>query len=191
MRNTTASLTRKYARAAVAVPAVALLTLAAACSSDDASDEGATTAPETSETTSETTTSETTDAAASSALDTGNINIEVAPVDNLADGDVLSGTITGLNTEVAGYYLAICAAENANPVPDCTGDRNADPANQLWITKKDGGTTELSDRVEFEISASSTGDAVNCTEQDCVLKLFGDHAEGFEDVVDVPVTFAR
>ena len=43
----------------------------------------------------------------------------------------------------------------------------------------------------FELSVVPTGEAVDCTQQDCVLKLFGDHSEGFEDVTEIPVTFAK
>ena len=120
--------------------------------------------------------------------------MEAEPVNDLSEGDVISVDLSGLDPDY-GYYAALCAAEKApgNPVPDCTGDRSAGTQSQQWITKKSGGTTTIADdnTAHFELSVVPTGEAVDCTQQDCVLKLFGDHSEGFEDITEIPVTFAK
>ncbi len=39
--------------------------------------------------------------------------------------------------------------------------------------------------------AAGVGEDIDCRTDTCTLKVFGDHSEGFEDIVDVPVTFAK
>lgn len=155
------------------------------------SDSDSTAADSTATATQDSTTPANSEANQSSALDTGDINFEAEPVENLSDGDTINVTITGLNPNVGGYYTAICAAESTNSVPDCTGSRDAGAATQHWISKKDGATVALGDdgAVAFSLSAASSGENVDCAEQECVLKLFGDHSEGFETVLDIPVRF--
>lgn len=120
--------------------------------------------------------------------------MEAEPVNDLQEGDVISVDLAGLDPDY-GYYAALCAAENApgNPVPDCTGDRSAGTQSQQWVTTKSGGTTPIAEdnTAHFELHVVPTGEAVDCTQQECVLKLFGDHTEGFEDVAEIPVTFAN
>ncbi|MFW9252712.1 neocarzinostatin apoprotein domain-containing protein [Corynebacterium amycolatum] len=180
--------TRTFQRRAafLAIPAVAALPLLAACGSDDA-DGAAQDAANASETTSSAETQETAGTA-------GEETMEAEPVNDLSEGDVISVDLSGLDPDY-GYYAALCAAEKApgNPVPDCTGDRSAGTQSQQWITKKSGGTTTIADdnTAHFELSVVPTGEAVDCTQQDCVLKLFGDHSEGFEDITEIPVTFAK
>ena len=178
---TTRTLQRRAAF--LAVPAVAALPLLAACGTDDA-DDAAQDATNASETTSSAADQET-DASA------GEVTMEAEPVNDLSEGDVISVDLSGLDPDY-GYYAALCAAEKApgNPVPDCTGDRSAGTQSQQWITKKSGGTTTIADdnTAHFELSVGPTGEAVDCTQQDCVLKLFGDHSEGF---TEIPVTFAK
>lgn len=186
--------TRTFQRRAafLAIPAVATLPLLAACGSDDADGaDGAKDSASASETTSSTAAQETdadTDASA------GEVTMEAEPVNDLSEGDVITVDLAGLDPDY-GYYAALCAAEKApgNPVPDCTGDRSAGTQSQQWITKKSGGTTTIADdnTAHFELSVVPTGEAVDCTQQECVLKLFGDHSEGFEDITEIPVTFAK
>lgn len=183
---TTRTLQRRAAF--LAIPAVAALPLLAACGADDASD-AAQDAANASETTSSAADQETdTDASA------GEVTMEAEPVNDLSEGDVITVDLAGLDPDY-GYYAALCAAEKApgNPVPDCTGDRSAGTQSQQWITKKSGGTTTIADdnTAHFELSVVPTGEAVDCTQQECVLKLFGDHSEGFEDITEIPVTFAK
>lgn len=181
--------TRTFQRRAalLAIPAVAALPLLAACGADD--EDGA------SETTSSAA-AQNTDANSNSTADStaGAVTMEAEPVNDLSEGDVISVDLSGLDPDY-GYYAALCAAEKApgNPVPDCTGDRSAGTQSQQWITKKSGGTTTIAgdNTAHFELTVAPTGEAVDCTQQDCVLKLFGDHSEGFEDVTEIPVTFAK
>lgn len=181
---TTRTLQRRAAF--LAVPAVAALPLLAACGSDDP-DGAAQDAANASETTSSAEAQET-DAPARE------VTMEAEPVNDLSEGDVITVDLAGLDPDY-GYYAALCAAEKApcNPVPDCTGDRSAGTQSQQWITKKSGGTTTIADdnTAHFELSVVPTGEAVDCTQQECVLKLFGDHSEGFEDITEIPVTFAK
>nr|WP_120492624.1 thiamine biosynthesis protein [Corynebacterium lactis] len=172
--------------ALLAVPALAALPLLAACGGNSGGNSGASSTPESSSSSAASETGTATEAAAPT--------IEAEPVNNLSDGDVISVKLSGLDTAF-GYYAAICAAEKTpgNPVPDCTGDRSSTARTQHWITNKPGGTTTITEdgTATFELGVASTGEKANCTEQACVLKLFGDHSEGFEDVAEVPVTFAK
>lgn len=189
--------------AAIAIPALAAMPLLAACSSEDSGSDSAASSTSSSavgETGAASESSEAMDAGREGSADSEGSEsasaptIEAEPVNNLSDGDSISVTLSGLDTDY-GYYAAICAAEKTpgNPVPDCTGDRSSTPLTQQWITNKDGGTTPIAEdgTASFDLGVSSTGEVANCTEQDCVLKLFGDHTEGFEDIAEIPVTFAK
>lgn len=135
------------------------------------------------------------DATANDAADApaAGINATVTPSDNLAQGDVLTVELTGLDPEI-GYYTGICAPQyrEGNPVPDCTGDRTVQ-GTQAWITNKDGGTATITPdgTAKFDLTVATQGEAVNCLEQECAVKIFGDHSEGFHQILDVPVTFAK
>lgn len=191
----------------VAVPAIAALPLLAACGSDNAQEAQQSAAEMTSSASSkvaEAAGAEDKDAKDKDAKDKdaegaknaedGKVTIDADPVSDLKDGDTITVTVSGLDPE-SGYYAGICAADKApgNPVPDCTGDRTEGARSQQWITNKPGGVTpiETDGTAKFDLAAGATGEKVNCSEQDCVLKLFGDHTEGFEDVAEVPVTFAK
>ncbi|WP_082313446.1 neocarzinostatin apoprotein domain-containing protein [Corynebacterium lactis] len=180
----------------VAVPAIAALPLLAACGSDNAQEAQQSAAEMTSSASSkvaEAAGAEDKDAKDKDAED-GKVTIDADPVSDLKDGDTITVTVSGLDPE-SGYYAGICAAEKTpgNPVPDCTGDRTEGARSQQWITNKPGGVTpiETDGTAKFDLAAGATGEKVNCSEQECVLKLFGDHTEGFEDVAEVPVTFAK
>lgn len=183
--------------AAIAIPALAAMPLLAACSSEDSGSDSAASSTSSSaagETGAASESSEAMDAGSAGSESASAPTIEAEPVNNLSDGDSIAVTLSGLDTDY-GYYAAICAAEKTpgNPVPDCTGDRSSTPLTQQWITNKDGGTTPIAEdgTASFDLGVSSTGEVANCTEQDCVLKLFGDHTEGFEDIAEIPVTFAK
>ena len=186
-------------RAATAIAALMALSLPllAACS-DDGSEEQASATATTEAPASEASSEAPSTSAAAESSDSaeaegdGGVKITADPAENLADGQKISVKVTGLDPE-AGYYGAICAAESTpgKPMPDCTGERG-EAGTQQWITQKDGGTAILSPagETEFELTAKQKGQAVDCATQECVLKIFGDHTEGFEDVAETPVTFA-
>lgn len=191
----------------VAVPAIAALPLLAACNSDNAQEAQQSAAEMTSSASSkvaEAAGAEDKDAKDKDAegakdaedkdAEDGKVTVDANPVSDLKDGDTITVTVSGLDPE-SGYYAGICAADKTpgNPVPDCTGDRTEGARSQQWITNKPGGVTpiEADGTAKFDLAAGATGEKVNCSEQDCVLKLFGDHTEGFEDVAEVPVTFAK
>ncbi|BAU96659.1 thiamine biosynthesis protein x [Corynebacterium suranareeae] len=121
-----------------------------------------------------------------------NVEITVSPA-ALVDGEQVTFDITGLDPE-GGYYAAICAAAAApgNPVPVCTGE-TADFTSQAWLSNSQpGATTEIAEdgTATVELQATATGEGLDCTVQECVAKVFGDHTEGFRDVAQTPVTFA-
>ncbi|HIW96076.1 MAG TPA: thiamine biosynthesis protein [Candidatus Corynebacterium gallistercoris] len=121
----------------------------------------------------------------------GDIDLEITPdLDQpvQADSD-LQVKVTGLNPDL-GYYLAICKDDDAARVPDCTGERG-DGTAQQWI-KAEGGTVTLNEdgTAEATLKAVPTGENVDCTTDKCVVKLFGDHTEGFKPYEDEEITFA-
>lgn len=179
---------------AVAIPVIAALPLLAACNSEGSTESASGSATSASSASAASSASETSSASAdSNAVATpGTIEATATPTDGLAAGDIVTVTVKGLDPN-SGYYSAFCAKEHRadTPVPDCTGDR-ATQGTQAWVTNKSGGTTPIADdgTATFDLTATPTGEAVDCTKQECVLKIFGDHSEGFEDIVDVPVTFS-
>ena len=123
----------------------------------------------------------------------GQVEVTADPADNLTDGDKINVKASGLDPE-KGYYGAICAKDSASrkPVPDCTGQRG-DAGAQQWLANKPGATTPVGQdgAVTFELVATSKGQGVDCSKQECVVKIFGDHTEGFEHVAEIPVSFAN
>lgn len=185
-----AARTRRTLLAAPAIAAVALLT---ACSGGDADTDAAdtaTSATETAEATTETTDAATTDAAEAEVSANG-VTVKVSPAENIADGSEITVTLSGLNPAYGGYYLGICGDRpEGSPAPACTGDRTV-PGTQAWLSNR-GGTQPVPENGEASVTltAMAAGEGVDCRTDSCTLKVFGDHSEGFEDIVDVPVTFA-
>ena len=66
-----------------------------------------------------------------------------------------------------------------------------DAESQAWL-QNERGTAKITEdgTASFTLTASPTGEGVDCASDKCVLKVFGDHSEGFKDVAEVPVTFA-
>ncbi|AWT26982.1 hypothetical protein Csp1_22320 [Corynebacterium provencense] len=127
--------------------------------------------------------------------DPGPPQISADKTQNLVDGEQIIVTLHGLDTS-AGYYLAICredtgadAAGRGAP-PECTGDRSA----SKWIApESEQRATDHFDaegNAEVTLTVAEKGDAVDCSVDTCVLKLFGDHANEFRNVGEAPVTFA-
>lgn len=117
--------------------------------------------------------------------------VEVSKTENIAEGEQLTINISGLDPMV-GYYTAICAAHSAGPQPpSCTGTMT-DPATAAWIKSDDTGTTVLNPdgSATVNITATATGQGVDCHADECVVKVFGDHSNGFVNYAEVPVTFA-
>lgn len=174
----------RFRRSVLAVPAFVAVTALVACGSDDNNEV-------VEETTTETTATEETndEAAEAPAGDTGEVSLEAAPTEDLSDGDIVTVDLQGLDPSY-GYYVGICGAERpeGSPAPECTGGRDGD--SQAWLSER--GTTQIPEdgTVTVELTASAEGEGIDCRTDACVLKVFGDHTEGFEDVVEVPVTFA-
>ena len=119
------------------------------------------------------------------------VKVTVDKAEGIKAGDTLTVEVTGLNPE-SGYYGAICAAQTPGgaPVPVCTGEMG-DVESQAWL-QNERGTAKIAEdgTASFTLTAKPTGEGVDCATDECVLKVFGDHSEGFKDVAEVPVTFA-
>ncbi|ALC06494.1 Thiamine biosynthesis protein X [Corynebacterium deserti GIMN1.010] len=119
------------------------------------------------------------------------VEIAVSPAE-LVDGAPVTFEITGLDPE-GGYYAAICAADGAaGEVPVCTGVM-ADFTSQAWLSNSQPGATHAiaqDGTVTVELQAAATGEGIDCTVDECVAKVFGDHTEGFRDVAEEEITFA-
>lgn len=181
-------------RTLLAAPAIAAVALLAACSGGDADTDAAdtaTSATETAEATTETTDAATTNAAEAEVSANG-VTVKVSPAEDIADGSEITVTLSGLNPTYGGYYLGICGDRpEGSPAPACTGDRTV-PGTQAWLSNR-GGTQPVPENGEASVTltAMAAGEGVDCRTDSCTLKVFGDHSEGFEDIVDVPVTFAQ
>ena len=66
------------------------------------------------------------------------------------------------------------------------------PGTQAWLSNR-GGSQPVPENGEATVTltAKAAGEDIDCRTDTCTLKVFGDHSEGFEDIVDVPVTFAK
>lgn len=180
-------------RRAAALTAAAVLTLGVAACSDDDSDSDDTADDTAVEQTDDADDTESDDADDTEADGAGEESDELSAdkTDGLSDGDTITVNLTDLDTD-QGYYLGICGAEGeAGGPPTCTGARD----DSAWITAEgEEGATDHFDaegNAEVELSAKATSEdgALDCTTDDCVLKLFGDHKSGFGDVAEIPVTF--
>lgn len=120
------------------------------------------------------------------------IDLSAEPTSNLHPGDTISVRLANLHPK-AGYYTAICLAEQPGDeiVPICTGGRG-DATAQAWI-KPSGGTVTLNEdgTADFELAVAATGKDIDCNVDACVLKVFGDHSQGFTVGAELPVTFAK
>lgn len=124
------------------------------------------------------------------AAESGTVTIMAEHADHVHEGDILDVTVTGLDP-AAGYYAAICASDTpAGGMPNCTGVLT-DPMTAAWIKADDTGTVKLAadGTATFALTATHKGDAVDCATDSCVLKVFGDHSNGFVDVAELPVEF--
>lgn len=184
-------------RALLAAPAIAAVALLAACSGGDGesateSSAGGPTSAATTESAAAPATSA--DAAATEAAETSanGVTAKVSPGAEIADGSEVTITLSGLDPAYGGYYLGFCGERpEDSPAPACTGDRTV-PGTQAWLSNR-GGTQPVPENGEATVTltAKAAGEDVDCRTDSCTLKVFGDHSEGFEDVVDVPVTFAK
>ncbi|OFU57942.1 hypothetical protein [Corynebacterium sp. HMSC11E11] len=180
-------------RTMLAAPTIAAVALLAACSGGDA-DTDAADAPADGTTTSTTDTAEAateTAGATEAEVSANGVTVKVSPAEDIADGSEITVTLSGLNPAYGGYYLGICGDRpEGSPAPACTGDRTV-PGTQAWLSNR-GGTQPVPENGEASVTltAMAAGEGVDCRTDSCTLKVFGDHSEGFEDIVDVPVTFA-
>lgn len=189
-------------RTLAAAPVLAAVVLLAACSggtgdSGDSGDAAASSTAASSSAASTSASAETSTAASDAGSATsgeatgGGVTAKVTPASDIADGSEITISLTGLDPAYGGYYLGICGDRpEGSPAPACTGDR-AVPGTQAWLSNR-GGTAPVPGNGEAEVTltATATGDGIDCRTDTCTLKVFGDHSEGFEDIVDVPVTFA-
>ncbi|WP_296105349.1 neocarzinostatin apoprotein domain-containing protein [uncultured Corynebacterium sp.] len=119
--------------------------------------------------------------------------MKVSQAKDLKDGQQVTVDVKDADPDM-GYYLALCAKEQTGDVPDCLG-AHGDPNTQKWISNEneDGAIPDdgsFSEEITVnQKNVSTGGDEIDCKTQECVIKLFGDHSNGFVDVADIPVTF--
>lgn len=186
-------------RALLAAPAIAAVALLAACSGGDgeSATESSAGGPTSAATTESAAAAATASAAAGTATEAAEasangVTAKVSPGAEIADGSEVTITLSGLDPAYGGYYLGFCGERpEGSPAPACTGDRTV-PGTQAWLSNR-GGTQPVPENGEATVTltAKAAGEGVDCRTDSCTLKVFGDHSEGFEDVVDVPVTFAK
>ncbi|WP_075691214.1 neocarzinostatin apoprotein domain-containing protein [Corynebacterium sphenisci] len=117
----------------------------------------------------------------------GGITLTVERAEGLAEGDEIDVSATGLDPE-SGYYLGLCRAEMTpgKPCAECAGRQ--DGSTQKWF-RNNGAPEGISadGTISSTLTVSTSGRSVDCTSDACVIKLFGDHVEGFGDIVEIPV----
>jgi hypothetical protein len=188
-------------RRSAAVAAAAALSLGlTACSDDESSEDANERAAQAAEEALSELNQPEEDADADDAEDTpvndpGEPQITADKTQDLSDGDTITVTVRGLDAE-GGYYLGICKAGTGadaageGGAPDCTGGRE----DSKWITAEgsDQGTDHVKadGTAEVELTVAEQGDAVDCSTDKCIIKVFGDHTNGFNAVAEAPVTFA-
>lgn len=138
--------------------------------------------------------SDTDDSASTDVTGTDDIVVmKVSQAKDLRDGQQVTVDVKDADPDM-GYYLALCAKEQTGDVPDCLG-AHGDPNVQKWISNEneDGAIPDdgsFSEEITVnQKNVSTGGDEIDCKTQECVIKLFGDHSNGFVDVADIPVTF--
>lgn len=195
---------RRARRGLLAAPAIAAVALLAACSggSDGSADSNAGAATDPASTSNTTGAANSASTAASEApassddsvsgeATANGVTAKVSPVVGIVDGSEVTIELSGLNPAYGGYYLGFCGDRpEGSPAPACTGDR-AVPGTQAWLSNR-GGSQPVPGNGEATVTLTgkASGEGVDCRADSCTLKVFGDHSEGFEDIVDVPVTFA-
>lgn len=187
---------RRARRGLLTAPAIAAVALLAACSggsdgSGDDSNAGAATDAANSASTATSEAPASSDDSVSGEATANGVTAKVSPVDGIVDGSEVTIELSGLNPAYGGYYLGFCGDRpEGSPAPACTGDR-AVPGTQAWLSNR-GGSQPVPGNGEATVTltAKAAGEGVDCRADSCTLKVFGDHSEGFEDIVDVPVTFA-
>ena len=127
--------------------------------------------------------------------DPGDPQITADRTQDLADGDEITVTVRGLDTS-AGYYLGICKvgtgadAAGEGGAPDCTGDRSSSKWIAAASEQRATDHFDTDGNAEVTLTVAERGDAVDCSVDECAIKVFGDHKNGFRAVGEAPVTFA-
>lgn len=190
------SLSRTLTRRTAAVAAAALLGLGlAACSDDDDNSDATTTASDSAGDSTAATSEAPLAAGDTPANDPGTPQITADRTVDLADGDEITVTVRGLDTS-AGYYLGICKvgtgadAAGEGGAPDCTGDRSSSKWIAADAEQRATDHFDADGNAEVTLTVAEKGDAVDCSVDECAIKVFGDHMNGFRAVGEAPVSFA-
>lgn len=119
------------------------------------------------------------------------VDLSADPFFDITPDTSITIEVSGLNPE-RGYHVAICEAgqpaENSHPT--CTGDADYQ-GHRAWL-RNPGGSHEISPAgtATLTLAAAATGEGLDCTAEECVIKVFGDESEDYRNVADLPVTFA-
>ncbi|AZA11864.1 thiamine biosynthesis protein [Corynebacterium gerontici] len=119
------------------------------------------------------------------------VTLKATKLNGLKKGEEITVDLAGLNP-TQGYYTAICASENIpdGQQPACTGEKG-DRAVQPHV--KNGADVEISPSgtAVVPLKVAETGENVDCTSRDCVVKVFSDEENGYFPLAEIPVTFEQ
>ncbi|MBB3039825.1 neocarzinostatin apoprotein domain-containing protein [Hoyosella altamirensis] len=120
--------------------------------------------------------------------------VDVSPAAGLRSGDVITVAGSGFDPD-AGYYVSTCIAGSAGPAgPRCVGG-SPQQGTSLWVTndpEAPGTAIPLSSAGTFEVelTVETTGNGVDCREDECAVTVYFDHVNGFGTVHESPLEFA-
>ncbi|AEF40404.1 neocarzinostatin apoprotein domain-containing protein [Hoyosella subflava] len=119
--------------------------------------------------------------------------VDVSPGTALRSGDVVTVAGSGFDPD-AGYYVSTCIAGSAGPAgPRCVGG-SPQQGTFMWVTNNPeapGTAIPLSDAGTFEtdLTVETTGNGVDCREDECAVTVYYDYVNGFGTVFESPLEF--
>lgn len=180
-------------RRAAAVAAAATLTLGLAACGDDADDSANGTNGDTAADNAGNGDNGDADDSDAEASEDGPLSVDTT--EDLADGDTITVTLTGLDTEQS-YYVAVATTDGGSSDPSTFAGSMQD-WSRIVPEGDDRGTAtydaEGNAELEMQVTPTNEEGTVDCTTDSCSVKLITDHASTppFDDVAAVPVTFAE
>ncbi|GGG71439.1 hypothetical protein [Corynebacterium pelargi] len=115
------------------------------------------------------------------------VTLKPSKTTGLKNGEEIIVDLAGLNPD-QGYYTAICASENIadGQQPACTGEKG-DSAVQPHV--KNGADVEISPSgtAVVPLTVAESGEEIDCTKRDCVVKVFSDEDNDYFPLAEVPV----
>lgn len=119
------------------------------------------------------------------------VTLKASKTNGLKKGEEITVDLAGLDP-AQGYYTAICASENIpdGQQPACTGEKND---REVQPHVKNGADVEISPSgtAVATLKVAESGENIDCTSRDCVVKVFSDEDNGYFPLAEIPVTFAQ